>query len=215
MIDRCYLCLPGKAGPGTPCCYDRLMSEAEFRFYEELNDHLPPGRRKRSFVHQFSGSTPVAELIRVLGVPLLEVELILVNGDSVRGDHLISDGDRISVYPVFEAFDITPLVRLRPGPLRRVRFAVDADLSELGRLLHRHGFDTMSLRESPESQADAANRKGRILLTRNASRLQGHGVTHGLLIRASDPQEQLDEVMRRLHLTGSGTDARGSKRYHR
>jgi len=188
------------------CCYDRLMSEADFRFYEELNDHLPPGRRKRSFVHQFSGRTPVAALIRVLGVPLPEVELILVNGESVAGDHLVSDGDRVSVYPVFEAFDVTPLVRLRPGPLRRVRFAVDADLSRLGRLLHRLGFDTVSFGDNRESGDHTAAREGRIVLTRKASRLQEHGVTHGLLIRAGDPQEQLDEVMQRLHLIGDGTD---------
>ncbi|MFV2074277.1 MAG: twitching motility protein PilT, partial [Thermoanaerobaculales bacterium] len=59
------------------------MSEAEFRFYEELNDHLPSGKRKRTFVHRFSPRTPVAELIRALGIPLPEVELILVNGSSV------------------------------------------------------------------------------------------------------------------------------------
>jgi hypothetical protein len=35
-------------------------------------------------------------------------------------------------------------------------------------------------------------------------------VTHGLLVRAGDPQEQLDEVMQRLHLNGGGTDVRGS-----
>ena len=186
------------------------MSKAEFRFYEELNEHLPPGRRKRSFVHQFSGHAPVAELIRALGVPTVEVELILVNGESVGRDHLISDGDRVSVYPVFEAFDITPLVRLRPGPLRRTRFLVDTDLSRLGRLLHRLGFDTVSFGDSRESGADTASREGRILLTRKAARLQGHGVTHGLLILAGDPQEQLDEVMQRLHLIGGGTDARGS-----
>ena len=191
------------------CCYDRLMSEAEFRFYEELNDHLPPGRRKRSFAHQFSGRTPVAELIRALGVPLLEVELILVNGDSVGGDYLVSDGDRVSVYPVFEAFDVTPLVRLRPGPLRRIRFEVDADLGSLGRLLHRLGFDTVFFGNSRESGAHTTSREGRILLTRKASQLQGHGVTHGLLVRADDPQDQLDEVMERLHLIGGGTDARG------
>ena len=185
------------------------MSEAEFRFYEELNDHLPPGRRKRSFVHQFSGPTPVAELIRALGVPLPEVELILVNGNSVAGDHLVSDGDRVSVYPVFEAFDVTPLVRLRPGPLRRIRFVVDADLSRLGRLLHRLGFDTVSFGDSRESGAHTASREGRIVLTRTASRLQEHGVTHGMLVRAGDPQEQLDEVIERLHLVGRGTDAHG------
>jgi hypothetical protein len=187
------------------CCYDRLMSEAEFRFYEELNDHLPPGRRKRSFAHQFSGRAPVAELIRTLGVPLLEVELILANGDSVGGDYLVSDGDRVSVYPVFEAFDVTPLVRLRPGPLRRIRFEVDADLGSLGRLLHRLGFDTVSSGDTRESGAHTTAREGRIVLTRNASRLQEHGVTHGLLVRARDPQEQLDEVMERLHLIGGGS----------
>ena len=172
------------------------MSEAEFRFYEELNDHLPSGRRKRSFVHHFSGRTPVAQLIRALGVPLLEVELILVDGDSVAEDYLVSDGDRVSVYPVFEAFDISPLVKLRPGPLRRVRFAVDADLGKLGRLLHSRGFDTVSI----ESEAQTSPREGRILLTREASRLQEYGVTHGLLVRAREPQKQLDEVMQRLHL---------------
>jgi sulfur carrier protein ThiS len=191
------------------CCYDRLMSEAEFRFYEELNDHLPLGKRKRSIVRQFSGPMPVAELIRALGVPLLEVELILVNGDSVAGDHLISNGDRVSVYPVFEAFDITPLVRLRPGPLRRVRFAVDADLSRLGRLLQSLGFDIVSFGDSRESEAHTATWEGRIVLTRKTSRLQDDGVTHGLLVRASDPQEQLDEVVQRLHLIGGGTGERG------
>ncbi len=183
------------------------MSEADFRFYEELNDYLPPGRRKRSFAHQFSSRTPVAELIRVLGVPLLEVELILVNGNSVGGDYLVSDGDRVSVYPVFEAFDITPLVKLRSGPLRRIRFVVDADLSELGRLLQRQGFNTVFFGDSRESGAHTETREGRIVLTRTASLLQGQGVTHGLLIRARDPQAQLDEVMQRLHLTEGGTNS--------
>jgi len=167
------------------------MSEAEFRFYEELNDHLPPGRRKRSFVHRLSGRTPVAELIRALGAPLLEVELILVNGESVGGDYLVSDGDRVAVYPVS-------------------RFLVDTDLSKLGRLLHRLGFDTVSFGDSRESGADTATLEGRILLTRKAARLQGHGVTHGLLVRAGDPEKQLDEVMQRLHLIGGGTGMRGS-----
>ena len=180
------------------------MSKAEFRFYEELNEHLPPGRRKRSFVHQFSGHAPVAELIRALGVPTVEVELILVNGESVGRGHLISDGDRVSVYPVFEAFDITPLVRLRSGPLRRIRFVVDADLSELGQLLQRQGFDTVSFGDIQDAGADTETREARIVLTRKITRLQGPGVTHGLLIRASDPQAQLDEVMQRLHLTEGG-----------
>jgi uncharacterized protein with PIN domain len=80
----------------------------------------------------------------------------------------------------------------------------------LGRLLHRHGFDTVSFGDSRDSGAHTSSQEGRIVLTRKASRLQGHGVTHGLLVRAGDPEEQLDEVMQRLHLIGGGTDARGS-----
>ncbi len=178
------------------------MIEVELRFYEELNDHLPPSRRKRSFSHRCGDPMPVGELIRSFGVPLAEVELTLVNGESVGGNYLVSNGDRISVFPVFEAFDITPLVRLRSGPLRRIRFAVDADLSELGRLLHRRGFDAVPLDDSGAFGAHNPNHGSRIVLTRNVSRLEGLEVTHGLLVRSTDPHEQLEEVVQRLHLTG-------------
>ena len=176
------------------------MIEAEFRFYEELNDHLPSRRRKRSFAHRFAGPAPVADLIESLGVPLSEVDLILVNNDPVAADHPVSNGDRVSVYPVFESFDITPLVRLRSEPLRRVRFVVDPDLTELGRLLHARWYDTVTLGETPELEPDGAAREGRILLTRKSSRLHREGVTHCLLILSDKPREQLNEVVQRLHL---------------
>ncbi len=141
-------------------------------------------------------------------MPLAEVELILVNGQSVGKDFLISDGDRVSIYPVFETFDITPLVRLRPEPLRQTRFVVDADLSPLGQLLRCRGFDTAIFGDSRESGTHTSTHEGRIMLTRKASRLQEHGVTHGLVVRAGDPRKQLDEVLYRLHLTAGGTDVR-------
>jgi uncharacterized protein with PIN domain len=78
---------------------------------------------------------------------------------------------------------------------------VDADLGSLGQLLHRLGYDTVAFGDSRKSGSDSV----RIVLTRNASRLQEHSVTHGLLVRASGPQEQLDEVMERLHLIGGGS----------
>ena len=56
-----------------------------------------------------------------MGVPHTEVDLILVGGDSVDFGYRLKDGDRISVYPIFEALDITPAVRLRPHPLRVTR----------------------------------------------------------------------------------------------
>jgi hypothetical protein len=55
-----------------------MRHAAEFRFYEELNDFLPPARRKQSFTHGFDGTPAVKDTIESLGVPHTEVDLILV-----------------------------------------------------------------------------------------------------------------------------------------
>ena len=95
------------------------LRTAEFRFYEELNDHLPPHRRKRPFTVEFEGEPTVGELIAALGVPAAEVDLLLVDGDSADFERRLTGGERVAVYPVFERFDITPAVRLPGRPLCR------------------------------------------------------------------------------------------------
>ena len=55
------------------------MPTADFRFYEELNDHLAPARRKCTFAHAFDKSAAVKDVIEALGVPRTEVDLILVD----------------------------------------------------------------------------------------------------------------------------------------
>jgi hypothetical protein len=85
------------------------MNQVYFRFYAELNDFLSPERRMLSFTHTFDKNPSVKDTIEALGVPHTEVDLILVNGNSVDFTYLLQDGDRISVYPVFEAIDITLL----------------------------------------------------------------------------------------------------------
>ena len=82
------------------------MSQALFRFYAELNDFLPRARRQVAFAHTFAGRSSVKDRIEALGVPHTEVDLILVNGVSVDFAYILQDGDQVSVYPVFEAFDI-------------------------------------------------------------------------------------------------------------
>ena len=52
-----------------------------------------------------------------MGVPSDEVDLVLVNGESVPFDHIIGEGDRISIYPIFESLDISSVTRLRDKPL--------------------------------------------------------------------------------------------------
>ncbi|HSD62004.1 MAG TPA: MoaD/ThiS family protein, partial [Burkholderiales bacterium] len=92
------------------------MARAEFRFYEELNDFLAPERRKRDFYYDCARAATVKNAIESLGVPHTEVELILVNGESVDFSHPVGEGDRVAVFPRFEAFDVRPLLRVRAAP---------------------------------------------------------------------------------------------------
>ena len=84
-----------------------------------------------------------------IGVPHTEIDLILVNGRSVRFDDLLRGGERVAVYPESERFDISPIHRLRPKPLRNPRFVADVHLGALARLLRLLGFDTRYANSCP------------------------------------------------------------------
>ena len=143
------------------------------------------------------------DAIESLGVPHTEVELILVNGESSDFSRILSEGDRVSVYPVFEAFDIGPLVRLRPEPLRQTRFLLDGHLGRLARYLRMVGFDSAYDRNAEdEALARLSVSERRILLTRDRGLLKRREVTHGYWVRQTDARKQLSEVVRRFDLAG-------------
>jgi len=183
--------------------YALRVSTARFRFYEELNDFLPPERRKVEFAHPFRHRGSIKDMIEALGVPHTEIEVILVNGESVGFDRMVADGDRISVYPMFEAFDVTPLLRLRERPLRDARFVLDVQLGTLARYLRLCGFDAMYRSDwRDERLAHFAFAERRVLLTRDRELLKRSVVTHGYFVRADKPRLQLAEVCSRLDLAG-------------
>ncbi|MFP5304895.1 MAG: Mut7-C RNAse domain-containing protein [Gammaproteobacteria bacterium] len=174
---------------------------ASFRFYEELNDFLAPERRKRRFEHAFRGPVAVKDVVEALGVPHTEIDLILVNGRSVRFSYRLRDRDVVSVYPVFETLDITPLLRLRPRPLRVSRFVLDAHLGTLARYLRLLGFDTLYRNDYSDAQlARVAHDERRVLLTRDVGLLKRSLVTRGCFLRETAPLRQLHEIVRRLDL---------------
>lgn len=180
------------------------MTTAHFRFYEELNDFLPPERRKREFAVPCAQAATVKHMIEALGVPHTEVELILINGASVAFERLLQDGDRVAVYPRFEAFDITPLLRVRERPLREPRFVADCHLGGLARLLRMAGFDTLFRNDfaDPELAALSIDEQ-RILLTRDRDLLKRRGITHGCYVHALKPVRQFQEIVQRLNLAGA------------
>jgi len=177
------------------------VREAEFRFYEELNDFLPPARRKCGFVHRFTDTPSVKDTVEALGVPHTEIDVILVDGESVGFGHRLRGGERVAVYPVFERLDVSPLVRLRPAPLRVTRFIADVHLGTLARYLRLLGFDTVWRNDlGDEEIIDRALAERRIILTRDIGILRNGRVTHGYWLRSTDPVAQLEEVVRALQL---------------
>ena len=177
------------------------MPRATFRFYQELNDFLPHAQRQVTFEHEWRGTPSIKHLIESLGVPHTEVDLILVNDCSVEWDYRPQEGDRIAVYPVFEAMDITPLIRLRPQPLREVRFVLDGHLGRLAAYLRMLGFDTWYQNHADDAVlAEISKDEHRILLTRDHGLLKRSAVTHGYWVRATAPREQLREIVQRFDL---------------
>jgi uncharacterized protein with PIN domain len=174
---------------------------ASIRFYAELNDFLPAERKQRTLIHYFELSASIKDVIESLGVPHTEVELILANGQSVDFSYLVRDGDWISVYPMFESLDISPLVRVRPEPLRETRFVLDVHLGRLAGYLRMLGFDTLYRNDYDDQElARISSREQRILLTRDRGLLKRSIVTHGYCLRTTQPRQQLLEILRRFDL---------------
>jgi uncharacterized protein with PIN domain/sulfur carrier protein ThiS len=180
------------------------MPSVAIRFYEELNDFLPPARRKTRFAVPLENSRTLKDLIESLGVPHTEVDVVLVNGSSVDFSCRLRDNDDIAVYPVFGSFNVSPLVRLRPLPLRTPSFIGDVHLGRLCRMLRTLGFDTLYRNDYEDREiVAAAIREKRVILTRDIGVLKHKAVTHGYWVRSSDWREQTREVVRRFDLAGA------------
>lgn len=181
----------------------RISYEVEMRFYAELNDFLPPERRQRAFAYRFHGHPSVKDAIEAIGVPHTEVDVILVDDRSVDFARLLHGGERIAVYPVFERYDVSPVTRLRPEPLRVTRFVADVHLGSLARNLRLLGFDTAWERDiDDEKIVELAREEKRIILTRDKGILKNSRVTHGYWLRNTDSLRQLEEVIRAIDLAG-------------
>ncbi len=120
-----------------------MAAEIQLRLYEELNDALPPDKRKIRFAYPLENIKTVKELLKSINIPEGDVELVLINDASADFSTPLHDGDFVSIYPVFESWDIKSLIRVRDQPLRQIRFIAGTDLSCLADSLRTLGFDTL------------------------------------------------------------------------
>ena len=177
------------------------MSHATIRFYAELNDHLPEERRYTTIPVPVGGAVTVGETIARFDVPTSEVDLILINGVSVDLKHPACNNDRISVFPVFESFDISSVTKVREEPLREPRFVLDCHLGKLAYYLRMLGFDTLYSANFHDDELVAiSNRDRRTLLSRDRKLIEEGAITRGYRVRETDPKLQVIEILRRFDL---------------
>jgi len=177
------------------------MKSVTIRFYEELNDFLPFKKRKTKLIIQFTGRQTVKDIIESQGVPHSEVDLILVNGQSVNFSKIVQDEDQITVYPEFESLDISKITRLKNRPLRNPKFILDVHLGRLARYLRAMGFDTLYRNDYADNDiVDISNLEKRIILTRDKGILMRNAVQRGYWIRNIRVKEQASEVVRKFDL---------------
>jgi len=175
----------------------------QIRFYEELNFFLKKEQYKRTIETGAAPGQTVKDLIESFRVPHVEVDLVIVNGESVDFSYQVRDGDRISVYPVFESIDISPVNHLRPEPLREPAFLSDVHLGTLSRRLRILGFYTEYQNHADDDfLAERAVKRGLILLTRDRQLLMRKIVQRGLYVKNTNPFEQVREIVSRLDLYG-------------
>lgn len=179
----------------------KYYKTVRLRFYAELNHFLPVDLRQRAFDYSFPGPITVKEVIESMKVPLTEVDLILVNSRAVVFSYPVNDQDYISVYPVFEQFDITGISQLRETPLRVSRFILDSHLGKLAKYLRMAGFDTLYENNYSDIEIrEIAANELRIILTRDRNLLSSRDVTHGYYVRSIHPEEQMAEVVAKFDL---------------
>lgn len=177
------------------------MPQIFVRCYAELNDLLPKEMQFSTFPLSLLQNTLVQVLIERIGLPLEAIDLVLVNGEPVDLSHSLEANDYISLYPVFESFDISSIEKLHEHPLRQLRFVLDVHLGKLANHLRMFGFDTLYQNNySDKDLLSSSINEKRILLSKDKSLLDNKSLTRAFLVKEKVPQSQLIEVFDRFDL---------------
>lgn len=174
-------------------------THASISFHGELNDFVSSSKRNQPIAASFRGRASVKDVIENLGVPHPEIGLIVANGESVDFSYLVGADDRIDVYSRHGAPDVLSLVR--PPRLDEARFVLDAHLGKLAKDLRMLGFDTLYRNDYDDAElARISSEEKRILLSRDLGLLKRGIVRYGRFVRATDPWQQVSEVLRVFEL---------------
>ncbi len=146
-------------------------------------------------------SASIKDMVESFGLPHTEVGRLQVDGIEVGFNHLIAIPCRIDIWGVTTPWNVFDPSLIRPEPLSQILFLVDENVSKLARLLRMAGFDaTTHPNLKDERLASYAEQERRILLTKDRGLLRRKNVSFGRIIRATEPIDQLKEVIDLLAL---------------
>ncbi len=146
-------------------------------------------------------SASVKDTVESFGLPHTEVGRLQVDGIEVGFNHLIAEPCHIDIWPVTTPWNVFHPSLVRPNPLSKILFLVDENVSKLARLLRMAGFDaTTHPHLNDKLLASYAEQEKRILLSKDRGLLRRKNVTFGRIIRATEPMNQLKEIVNLLAL---------------
>lgn len=180
-----------------------MTGQVTLRCYGELTE-LAAADRDGIVRAPLGTARPLDVVVQSVGIPCTEVDLAVVDGQSVGWEHPVASGDRVALYPPFGWLPAGVVSRVRPAPpAPPVELVADVALAELAELLHRLG---LHVDHDPDATAehlvDRAAAEDRVLLTGDRQLLMDPRVRHGVLVRTGDPDRQLVDVLHRLDHLG-------------
>jgi len=181
-----------------------VLKKATFCFFNELNDFISK-RKKRSLIpYRFEGNPTVKNVIESIGIPHTEIDIILVNNESVKFSYHLKNRDLIFVYPFSNYLNFSNVIHLIENPLDKPKYIVDVHLGKLAKYLRMLGYDTLYKNSYKDIEIiKIARNEKRIVLTRDLGILKNKDVILGYWLRSQNPKDQLIEVITRFNLISS------------
>lgn len=175
------------------------MASIELQVHAELNDFLPPPRRRRPLYPCLDRRTSIKDLIEAQGIPHPEINVIVVDGVSVGFDYRLDPAEgaprRLDVYPWSQTPALVRVHHLRPRPALPPRWVLDVHLGRLAGYLRLLGFDCRYRNDMHDAELAACSaEESRVLLTRDRRLLMRRCITLGHYVRADAPRRQLEEI---------------------
>ena len=176
--------------------------KVRLRFHSDLYVFLGSRAGDAVIERLLAEKTSIKDVIESCGVPHPEVDLILVDEQTVGFDHTLTNEAKVEVFPIEHRGTIRTEKRLQT--IGMSKFVADGHLGGLVRNLRLLGFDVAYPKNADDRQLlEVMVRENRALLTRDRRLLMHAIVQHGYCPRSQNADEQTIEVVRRFNILES------------